>query len=171
MPIAIAIGKKVNQRNFERRHVREFHMEQRLPPAPDGRRSIEEGDRKEALSFHDQWLVKLLKGEATELDVETALRAEGFAYVAAVADPRGRFRALVSLHLAGAMRLEEGHRFTADDALLNGVNQRYLSQWQHMDKDQQIAIRNALGFLVPRNHHGSAGKKDAGIVGGESAEQ
>lgn len=45
------------------------------------------------------------------------------------------------------MRLEDGHRFTADDALLNDVNQRYLSQWKEMDREQQIAIRIALGFV------------------------
>ena len=92
--------------------------------------------------------MKLLKGKATEGDVEAALLEENFSYVAAVeADPRGRYRALVSLGLAGALHLEEGHRFTADDALLNAVNKRYLEQWQQMDQNQRIALRKELGFV------------------------
>ena len=161
MPTAIKnyARKKVQQRNYERRHVlgvslahfqnNGYHLRQIMGVEVSKKVAARKREQTEQqTSFHDQWLVKLLKGKATELDVELALRGEGFQYAAAVeADPRARFRALVSLRLVGAMRLEDGHRFTADDALLNAVNQRYLSQWQEMDKDQQITIRNALGFV------------------------
>lgn len=151
--------KKAQQRNYERRHVlgvslahfqsNGYQLRQIMGVEVSKKvaaRKREESDRE--ASFYNSWLVKLLKGEATEGDVEVALRAENFSYAAAVeADPRGRFRALVSLGLAGAFRLSEGHRFTAEDALLNAVNKRYLDQWQQMDKTQQIAFRKELGFV------------------------
>lgn len=150
--------KKTQQRNYERRHVlgvslahfqsNGYQLRKIMGVEVSKKvtaRKKEQTDRE--LTFHDQWLLRLLNNEAQEADVEVAMIAENFGPTAAwKANPLERFRQLVHIGLAGAIRLGSGHRFTAEDPLLNAVNARYLAMWQDMDQNQRIAIRKELGF-------------------------